>query len=224
MRNPSLKSFFLYLLIASIAMSAMIGIGVILFGNFGKFETKVLLTTLTVTVTSILGLACGAYLETGRSRILPLSGIALAIISAVLWIILIWGGELRGKGFVKILMSVTVLAASCSHLSLLSLAQLERRFKWAYFAAHIVVSMLAAILVWLIWTIVDNPSDLTGRVIGVLSILVAAITILTPILHKLSAHETDESEIAVEIASLRMKIEELEAKKVEIGRNNTKSA
>ena len=54
------KRAFLYLLVASVALSAIIGIAVLIFGNFGDFEIKVLLTTLTVTVTSILGLACGA--------------------------------------------------------------------------------------------------------------------------------------------------------------------
>jgi len=72
-QSLNLKKFFLYLSIGSVALSAVIGIGVILLGNFGEFETKVLLTTMTVTITSILGLACGSYLETGRGKIVPLA-------------------------------------------------------------------------------------------------------------------------------------------------------
>lgn len=44
----------------------MIGIGVLLFGDFGEVEVRILMTTLTFTMTSILGLACGAYLESGK--------------------------------------------------------------------------------------------------------------------------------------------------------------
>jgi hypothetical protein len=51
----NLRRLFLYLLIASIGLSAVIGIGVILFGNFGEIEIRILFTTLTVTVTSIFG-------------------------------------------------------------------------------------------------------------------------------------------------------------------------
>src|SRR3982750_279411 len=119
MQHLNLKKFFLYLLIASVAFSALLGIGVILFGNFGDFETRVLLTALTVTVTSILGLACGAYLETGSEKVLPACGISFAVLSAILWIIAIWGSSNQGEFFVKTLMSVTLFAAACSHLSLL---------------------------------------------------------------------------------------------------------
>jgi hypothetical protein len=60
----NLKKFFLYLLATSAAFSAIVGIFVILFGNFGEFETEILLTTLAVT--SILDLACGA--ENGAKK------------------------------------------------------------------------------------------------------------------------------------------------------------
>jgi len=56
----NIRKVFLYLLIASVAVSALIGIAVIIMGDFGEFEIRVLLTMLTITVTSILGLACGA--------------------------------------------------------------------------------------------------------------------------------------------------------------------
>ena len=86
----NLKRIFLYLLIASVAASALIGIVVILLGNFGDHETKVLLTAGTVTMTSILGLACGAYLESGRGRVVPITGIVLALAAAVMWTLIIW--------------------------------------------------------------------------------------------------------------------------------------
>ena len=74
----NLKRLFLYTLIASVAFSALMGIGVILLGNFGELEVRVLMTTLTITVTSIAGLACGAYYESGRGRYLPVVGISLS--------------------------------------------------------------------------------------------------------------------------------------------------
>ena len=116
MPSLNLRKFFLYLFVASVALSALIGIGVILFGNFGDFEIKVLLTTMTVTVTSILGLACGAYLETGRGKIVPVAGITFALVCCVLWIILVWQGTAHESFYARLLLSLTLLAASCSHL------------------------------------------------------------------------------------------------------------
>ena len=159
MRDINLRKLFLYLLIASVSASALIGIVVLLFGSFGDFETRVLLTALTITVTSILGLMCGARIEAGGSRGLPITGIALAAASAVMWIFLIWNDP-RNDVFIKSLMSVTLLAAACSHISLLTLARLDRRFIWARYAGQIALWGLAAYLLFLIW----NPREIEREI------------------------------------------------------------
>ncbi len=217
MQNFNLKKFFLYLLIASVALSALLGIIVILFGNFGEFETKILVTTFTITCMSILGLACGAYLETERGKILPFGGIALAILSAILWIFFIWyDGKDNENIFVRFAFSTTLLASSCSLVSLLSIAKLDRKFLWSRYAAHVATWSLAAILLWIIWFDTDRLPDFMSRVIGVLSILVAALTIVTPIFHWLSRQKNETEDIDAEIARLRARIEELENQKAQL--------
>ena len=219
MRTLSLKKFFLYLLIASVAFSALLGIGVILFGSFGEFESKILMTASTVTITSILGLACGAFLETGRGKILPVSGIFLAVISAIVWIILIWNSSNQSNVFAKILMTVTLFAAACSLLSLLSIAVLDKKFRWSLYAAHLAVWSLTAFLFYLIWIEKDFAGDFIARTIGVLSIVIAASTIITPVFHWLSKQPPKAEEIDAEIARLRARIEELEKQRGEIPNN-----
>jgi len=219
MQNLNLKKFFLYLLIASVAFSALLGIGVILFGNFGEFESKILMTASTVTITSILGLACGAFLETGRGKILPLSGIVLAVISAIVWIILIWNASNQSSVFAKILMTVTLFAAACSLLSLLSIATLDKKFRWSLSAAHLAVWSLTAFLFYLIWIAKDFTGEFIPRTIGVLSIVIAALTIITPVFHWLSKQTPKAEEIDAEIARLRARIEELEKQREEIPNN-----
>ncbi len=95
MKDLNPRKLFLYLLIASVSASAVIGIAVILFGDFGDFETRVLLTALTVSATSVLGLACGAYIELRNARLIPTVGIISAAVSAALWIVLIWQSGCR---------------------------------------------------------------------------------------------------------------------------------
>ena len=51
------KRIFLYLLIGSVAISAVVAIGVVLFGNFGNFEVRVMMTTLTAGPTDEFGWA-----------------------------------------------------------------------------------------------------------------------------------------------------------------------
>lgn len=216
MKMPNIRQSFLYVLIGSIALSAAIGIVIILIGKFGEFETKVLLTTLTITVTSILGLACGAYLEPGRAKLLPSVGIALALASAVMWLVIIWYGTIHNDWFVKSLMSATLIAASCSHLSLLSIARLEKKFIWSLYAAHVAVWSLTAFLLYFIWSNGEIDEDLMGRVTGVLGIIIGSLTVVTPIFHRLSSGEPNLGEIDDEIAKLRSRIEELERQRTNL--------
>jgi hypothetical protein len=209
----NLRRLFLYLLITSVALSALIGIGVILLGDFGNIEIRVLFTTLTVTVTSIFGLACGASLESGRGKYLPTAGIVLSIVSAVICFSIIWNIGDGNEIFVKIFVTGTILAAACSHLSLLSLARLDRRFSWTRPAALICAALLVVILLYIIWFEPYGESDLIYRVLAVLGILLASMTVLTPILHRLSAGDPSVDVIDKEIERLRRRLSELEAER-----------
>ena len=217
MKGFNSKRAFLYLLVASVALSAVIGIAVLILGNFGDFEIKVLLTTLTVTVTSILGLACGAYLETGRGRVIPIAGIIVAVVSCILWIFLVWHGTVHEDFYAQILMSLTLFSATCAHISLLSLATLDRRFIWSRYAFIAADSVMTAYLLFLIWNDKWIDNDVTPRLIGILSIIVAALTLVTPIFHKLSSTPAQSvTEIDTEIQSLKARIADLEAKRASL--------
>lgn len=212
----NLRRLFLYLLIASVAVSAAMGIAVLVIGKFGELSTRVLMTTLTVTVTSILGLACGAYYESGRGRNLPLAGIFLSLVSALMVFLIIWNVLDDNSNFIKATLTVVMLAVSCSHLSLLSIARLDRRFAWSRIAAFVFVAVLDAILLYILWFEPTSDSDLVSRIIGVLSILIASITVITPVFHKLSAGGIQIADIDAEILELQAKITELETKKAEL--------
>lgn len=209
----NLRRLFLYLLILSVAVSAVLGIGVVSLGNFGELEVRVLMTTLTVTVTSILGLACGAYYETGRGHNLPLAGIVLSLVSAAMVFLIIWNVLDNNDIFIKSTLTATMLAASASLLSLLSIARLDRRFAWSRYAAFVFVAILDAILLYIMWFEPESDSDLVSRIIGVLSILIASITVMTPVFHKLSAGGIQIADIDAEIEQLNTRIKDLEQKR-----------
>ena len=215
------RRIFLIALIASVAISALLGIGVILLGNFGYIEIRVLMTTFTITVMSICGLACGAYLEMERGRILPKVGIGLSLIAALMALLVIWDVLDDFEEFIKSFVTATILAVACSHLSLLSLARLDHRFAWTRLAAWICIWSLSGILIFIIWVEPAGDSDLIYRILGVLGILLASITVLTPVLHKLSSDQSGVEKIDAEIATLRKRIEELEERRANLEAENS---
>ncbi|MER3430639.1 MAG: hypothetical protein C4324_06280 [Blastocatellia bacterium] len=127
-------------------------------------------------------------------------------------IIKIWRHD-TSKLFVKINGTAALLAATCALLSLISLATLDRKFLWSRWFAYIASGLLDAVLLWLLWFEPVSESDIVSRTIGVLSVIIAAMTILTPVFHKLSSGETAAEKIDAEIKQLRERIAELESKK-----------
>lgn len=209
------RKIFLNTLIASVALSAAIGIVVILAGSFGEFEVRVLMTTLTVTATSILGLACGACYEAGRGRRLPLAGIVLSVVSALALFLIIWNVLDDNETYIKTTITLVIGAIVASHLSLLRLARLDGRYAWTYTFAVVCDVLLAAIVLYLMWLEPEGESDLVFRTMGVLTILFAAVTVVTPVFHRLSTGEDEVEKIDEEIAALKQRIEELEKRKIE---------
>ena len=228
MENLNLKKFFLYLLICSIALSAVMGIWAIISGEFGELQGKILATTTTVVGTSILGLACGAYLESQRSRnlpmfVVPIFGIIFTIISAMIVLWIIWADHSwNNEGLYKTLATCLIFAFSLAQLSLLSLAQLAKRFYWVIVTAYIVILALALITSTIVIFEPANDSGFVLRLIGVLAVVDAAITVMTPIFHRLSRSEFVEGEIPstakidAEITKLKTEISRLERQKADI--------
>ena len=68
----------------------------------------------------------------------------------------------------------------------------------------------------------ENISDFQTRIIGVLSIVIAALTIVTPILHRLSGQKTESEEIDAQIAKLKEQILRLERQREEINNSGEK--
>lgn len=229
MENISSKKIFFYLLICSIALSALMGIWAILSGEFGELQARVLGTTLTVVGTSILGLACGAFLESKYSRdsaikIVPVAGIILAVFSALVTMWLIWIVVGWGESWIYKTLAVSIIFAfSFAQLSLLSLAHLVRRFRWATVTAYIVVLALASIVSLIIIFEPNSEDFLVSRLIGVLAVTDAALTVMIPIFHRLSRSEfVEENEafssdkIDADFAELKARISRLEKQKEDI--------
>jgi ribosomal protein S27E len=177
------KKVALWFLIASVALSAALGILAILTGNFGDFEMRIILTTLTISAASIGALAAGALWEGRGEKELPLLGIVLSVVAGLLIIAGIWF-EPGGDQYWKFSASTGVLAAATTHACLLSLAKLAPRFAWARLVTLTAVYALAVLIVMTIYF--EPHGDLGFRIIGTTAIVVAALTIMTPIFHRLS--------------------------------------
>lgn len=217
---PVTKAF-LYSLVASVLLSALLGIIAILSGKFGWFEIRIILTTVAIAAGSICGLACSAYLTTTAGRALPLTGIVLAFVAAALIIAGMWS-DARSEAYWNLTTSTSVFAVAFAHLSLLSMARLAAKFQWSLATAYVIILGVACLIVAMIYFELHDIAMF--QLLGVVAIADAAISILVPIFHRLSRSElpipeaefkpTDrECEIESEIRQLKRQIAELERMK-----------
>jgi len=183
------KKIALWFLIASVGASALLGIVIVLAGSFSDLQVRVILTTLTISAASICALASGALWESRRTMLLPLPGAILALVAASLVIAGIWK-EPESDQFWKFTVSVGLLAVATAHACLLSLARLARRFIWARVVTLAAVYLLAGLFIFVIYF--TPKGDNVIRILGAISIIAAAFTILTPIFHRLSRGDLDE--------------------------------
>lgn len=181
------KRIALWFLIASVSASALLGIVIVLAGNFSDLEVRIVVTTLTISATSICALAAGALWETGRKKPLSFAGMILALLAALLIIAGIWV-KTSNEEYWKFSASAGLLAVATAHACLISLAMLAKSFAWARAVSFVAAYALALEIIYVIYG--QPQSDTIARIIGATSIVVAALTIVIPILHRLSRRES----------------------------------
>jgi ribosomal protein S27E len=184
------KKLALWFLIVSVALSAALGIIALLTGNFGELEIRIILTTLTISAASMFALASGALWEGRGKRDLPRAGIALSVLAAFLLIVGIWF-EPSGEPYWKLSFSLAVAAAATGHACLISLATLSPRFAWSRLVTLAAIYLLAILIILAIF--IEPSGDLGFRLIGASAIVVAALTIMVPIFHRLSRDDLNRA-------------------------------
>jgi hypothetical protein len=221
MDSQRLTKFFLRLFIAMVVAAALAGIAAIGIPNENwEYELKVLLTTAIIAGASICGLACGGCLQRGH-RVLPTAGLVLTGVSACLLLIGMWP-EINSEIYWKITVSLVFYAVACSHLSMLFMANLAGRYRWAYLVAYQLILGLATLLAaGAVFELFDDGGEAYWRFTGVIAILVAAVTLLIPVFHRFSREEVAAARaeadplfaVESEIAVVKKRLIELENKR-----------
>jgi hypothetical protein len=215
-----LSSTLLRVFVLAIAVTALVGAAAIAMPRKPRWiELRIILTTAAIAGASVCGLACGGCMGRGH-RVLPTAGLVLTTLATVLLLIGIWA-EINADAFWKTTLPLIFFAVACAHLSMLFMANLAGRYRWAFLFAYQIVFGLAALLsVGMISEkLFDNDSYM--RCVGVMSVLVAAITLLVPVFHYMSyekiaaAKEATDPVFALdeEIARLKKRLMELQSKR-----------
>jgi hypothetical protein len=223
--QSNLKRPLLYSLVGSVVLGALLGIVLVLRNTWGWFEVRVILTTITVAIASLCGLACDLSRTPRGANFLPRGGLVLTLVAAGLILAGMWT-DLNKDEFWKFTISVSIFAVATVHICLLSIAQLAKRFRWVYFVACQVIYGLAVLLSVIVFWELEN--ERMFRFVAMISIVDAALTLVIPLLHRISRTDDNHAHIAApmaarnlaaiddEIATLKKRIVELEKLRLEM--------
>lgn len=169
-----------------IGFNALLAMGIVLIGDLGDREWKILGTSLVLTGAVLVGLAALAARDQPGFQVLSLVGAGTAAVSGATWIIGIWG-EIDGEGLWKFSGTLQIIALAIACAGILSLATLPKGSAWLTLAAYAVISALALLAIGGIWGELGNSVYL--QIIGVLSIALAALAIVIPVVHRTARRE-----------------------------------
>lgn len=178
LRRGALATFFV-----SIGVNALLGVVGLLGGDFGETESHLLLTSLCVTGALVLGLVCLPAWERRLLGPVPVASTACGGAGFVLAIAAIWTDGSDGT-VGKLLGTLFASGTAGALVSLLALARLRPAQRWAQSIAYGLTALALAGTLVVIWFDVD--SDVIARALGVVLVLLAALSVTIPVLHRLA--------------------------------------
>lgn len=188
------------------------------------FNYRPLATIITLLFANFFLFPFAFYYEESKRRFLPLAGSVSTIIAALLSVRAIWAFP-ANEFLERLFFVAVVIGVACFYLALIFLITLSKRYAWTMKAVQIAVWSLVSILLWLIVfepRLAGAAEQIVLRVMVILSIIIAALTVMIPIFYRLSRAELETpdkitvAEIEEKIARHKSQIETLEKMKKRI--------
>lgn len=212
-RTPGGKRLVLLAVAGLLTAAAALAIGILLLGDFGSTEGRILATTALVAAYGLSTLPAAMLRDRRRAPALALAVTALAVAAAVLTTVAVWsdgGSDALGKaigtgnGWLLAAVQTAALTARAGERD-------PRVVRLLFGASTALVVVLAGLFTVLLWAELD--SERLGRVFGALVVLDVLLVALQPVLararpraivHRLRvAVDPDQSiELAVEAPDL----------------------
>ena len=166
----------------SLTGSALIGIAIILVGDFDETEMRVLGTAGALAGFSVLSLPSIFHLEKARYTYLTWTGISASLVFLAMLLFVIWGeNAIGGEAFMKTLASVGVVAFATNHICLMLIATPTKFFiSICQRATILIIGTVGVLILIAIWT--EDMPEMMVRFFGALGVLDALGTITVPIL------------------------------------------
>jgi hypothetical protein len=167
----------------ALTATAGLAILILLFGDFGENEGRILLTTLTLSLYTLLSLPGAILLDQRRAPTLAWTNVSLAGVGFAVAIPLIWGVD--SEAGAKTLVTVTAFAAASTQVGGLTARRLAGRLFFASSGLALILASMASIAAW-----AEVEHQVYFRLLAALSVLDVLLVALQPLLGRLGRVRT----------------------------------
>lgn len=177
----------LVLALGLLALSAALAVGILLAGDFGETEGKLLATTFAMSVASLLALPGAMLWEQRRAPPLALAAIVLPAAAFALFLVTLWGAE-DEESLWRVFSTLAVAAGATTQVAATTLrtrAEDSTAVRALYFGSIAGVTAVAALLVIAIWA--EPDSEAYVRVIAAFAVVDVALVLAQPLVRRLAA-------------------------------------
>ncbi len=184
MKRSSATRVLIGLFVVSVVINAVLGIWALLSGDFGETEGKILGTSFLVSAAMLSVLINAPAIRRQALWPVPAIGAVAGASGFALFIALVWS-EAEADYWFKTAGSLLVIAAAATLAASLALLSVPHGFRWLRLVGYILISVLAVTVIFGLWNEPDN--EWYARLIGVEGVLVAAFTLLMPVLSRFTS-------------------------------------
>jgi len=173
------------LILLSIVVNAVLGIWA-LGGELGAFQGRVLASSLLVSATGVVAMACATALPSRRLGIVPYSGIVAAVIGFALFIAATWN-DFAIRALWQTGGTLVTLAVTAAYAAVMSGVHAESQARRIKAAAYLLALTAAAMTIAIYWGATIDEGVV--RFYGITWVLLGAATVAVPIMVRLRAPE-----------------------------------
>ncbi|MGZ4387785.1 MAG: hypothetical protein ACXVZL_00215 [Gaiellaceae bacterium] len=181
MRRPLLLA-----VAALLSASALLAVGILLFGHFGETEGRILATTALLAGYGLLAVPAAILFDQERLRALAAAVAALAAVGASLALAAVWGGG-DSEPLGKTIGTLTFFLVAATQTAALAARRRGRDPRWVrvLFPCSVGLALAAAgAATGAVWA---NAGDAYGRVVGAVVVLDLLAVALQPVLARAQA-------------------------------------
>jgi hypothetical protein len=170
-------------IVASLSATALLAIVILLFGEFGQTEGRILTTTMLLAGFGLLALPAGFLFDQGRLTGLAGAVLALATAGFALSVALVWSGDDPPEELAKTAATIAALAVASTQVAALAARRTDRdpvsvrRLFPASTALALVVASMVGLAVW-----AEIGASSFYRALGAAVVLDVLLVALQPIL------------------------------------------